>query len=456
MWPLSREQHPKQLLKLLGERTLLQNTLLRVNDMPDMTSPLIVCNEAYRFQVLQQIRDAGIDDPTLILEPQARSTAPAIALAAFHTSQNRDDPILVVMPSDHVIVDVSSFQAVLLRAADEADKGKIVTFGVPPERSDTGYGYIVAKRSAYGVHIIEKFVEKPPEEVAKALMDSSFAFWNSGIFVFKASVYIEALRQHCPAVHDACRSAMTGATRDKHFIRPQEKAFLSSPSISVDYAVMEKAEGAVVIPLESGWSDIGTWQRLWSVSGKDANGNVQIGDVLCENTHNSYLHGTSRCIAAVGLDNIIVVETPDAVLVSNQSQGHDAQKIFSRLKEAGRSETLLHKLVYRPWGSYECLEQGPGFKVKRIRVLPGAKLSLQKHQKRSEHWVVINGVATITRGDEMFKLQSNESTFIPLGVLHRIANNTDDDLEIIEVQTGSYLEEDDIIRFDDIYGRDVA
>jgi mannose-1-phosphate guanylyltransferase/mannose-6-phosphate isomerase len=454
MWPLSREHYPKQLLKLMGEHSLLQNTARRLDAITGGGECVVVCNEEYRFLVAQQLQEIHCP-ATILLEPDGRNTAPAVALAAMHL--RKENPVLVVMPSDHIIQHGEAFCQVVQKAIAAAEDGTIVTFGIVPTEPHTGYGYI-ASHITPGMHIgrVEKFIEKPAQAAAEAMLAAGNHFWNSGIFVFKAQVFLDELKQHAPEIYAACEKAIQGTTADMDFIRPQKAAFLSSPSISIDYAVMEKTDKAVVIPFDSGWDDIGSWNRLWHVSEKDTQRNVTVGDVLTEDTHNSYLHATSRCVAVLGMDAVVVIETPDAVLVADQNKVQDIKKIFSRLKEMGREECMLHTRVHRPWGYYEGLQQDVGFQVKRLTIHPGAKISLQQHERRAEHWVVVKGIASITKGSEEFELHPNQSTFIPAGTKHRIANMTDSVLEIIEVQTGDYLGEDDIIRFDDIYGREVA
>lgn len=454
MWPLSREQYPKQLLKLAGEHSLLQNTARRLDAIAGEGECVVVCNEEYRFLVAQQLQEVGCR-ATIMLEPDGRNTAPAIALSAMQL--RKDNPVLVVMPSDHIIQRVPDFCNVVQKAVAAAQAGHIVTFGIVPNEPNTGYGYIKS-RIAPGVDVgkVEQFIEKPAQATAEAMLAAGDHFWNSGIFVFTAQAFLEELEKHAPQVYAACEKAVAGATADMDFIRPQKEAFLSSPSISIDYAVMEKTDKAVVIPFDGGWDDIGSWNRLWHISEKDAQQNVTIGDVLTEETRHSYLHATSRCVAVLGMEGVVVIETPDAVLVADQRKVQDIKKIVARLKEMGRDECMLHTRVYRPWGYYEGLQQGVGFQVKRLMINPGAKISLQQHEKRAEHWVVVKGVASITRGQEMLDLHPSQSTFIPVGIRHRVENKTLETLEIIEVQTGDYLGEDDIIRFDDMYGREVA
>lgn len=454
MWPLSRQHHPKQLLNLHDSYTMLQKTALRIDGFKGAGSAIVVCNEMYRFLVAQQLQEVSCEGVKLILEPEGHNTAPAVALAAFHLKEKDPNATMVVMPADHVIQDLKTFQAALTNAINEADKGFIATFGVVPTEAYTGYGYIVADfQYNKAIGKIKSFIEKPSHQVAEQMLKTPNVFWNSGIFVFKVCTFLEELKKHAPDTYYSCQRAVCDAIDDLDFIRPDETAFLSSPSISLDHAVMEKTDKAVVVPFDCGWSDIGSWQRLWELGSKDANENIVLGDVLTEDTYGSYLHATSRCLATVGIKNITVIETPDAVLIAAQDQNQNIQKIVTRLNESGRNEGLYHRRVYRPWGSYECVESGNNFKVKRLVVLPGAKMSLQKHEQRAEHWVVVEGTASVIKDEQELELQTNESIFIPVGVKHRIANATQTDLVIIEVQTGTYLEEDDITRFEDVYGR---
>ena len=454
MWPLSREHHPKQLLALLDNHTLLQRTALRLANYEGIESTIVVCGEMYRFLVAQQLHEVSFNGAKLMLEPEGRNTAPAVALAAFYLNEKDPNATMVVMPADHLIQDLAAFQSILASAIIESEKGFIVTFGVVPTEANTEYGYIVADfQHNEAIGKIESFLEKPSKKVAARMLLTPNVFWNRGIFVFKVGTLLEELKNLAPDTYLSCQRAVLNATDDLDFIRPDEAAFLSSPSISLDHAVMEKTDKAVMMPFDGGWSDIGSWERLWELCLKDANRNFVLGDVLTEDTYDSYLHATSRCLATVGIKNLTVIETPDAVLIAEQGQSQNIQKIVNKLNQSGRKESLLHRKVHRPWGSYECIETGNNFKVKRLVVMPGARLSLQKHEHRAEHWVVVNGTASVIRAEQEFDLEANESIFIPVGVKHRIANATQTELVIIEVQTGTYLEEDDIIRFEDIYGR---
>ncbi|HYG55761.1 MAG TPA: mannose-1-phosphate guanylyltransferase/mannose-6-phosphate isomerase [Burkholderiales bacterium] len=445
LWPLSREQHPKPLHAINGERTLLQQTAVRVAG-----SSIVVCNETHRFLVRDQLKRIGAPVKAILLEPVGRGTAPALTLAAIH-AVTADDPVLLVMPSDHVITDRAAFETAVERAASLAEQGHVVTFGVPPVSAESGYGYIKSRG-----HFVEAFVEKPDAERAKQYLEQGF-LWNSGIFAVRASVWIDAIGCANPKILDACQRAWRGAKRDAEFHRIDEKAFAGCPSDSIDYAVMERIKEtgteAAVVRLEAGWSDVGAWDALWGVEEKDADGNVIHGDVHAADTKNALLIAQHRMLACVGLEDVVVVETPDAVMVARKDKAQSVGALVTKLKKAGRDECLVHRKVHRPWGSYDGIERGERFQVKRIVVDPGASLSLQMHYHRAEHWIVVRGTARVTRGEETFLLTENESTYIPPGTRHRLENPGRVPLELIEVQSGSYLGEDDIVRFDDAYGR---
>jgi mannose-1-phosphate guanylyltransferase/mannose-6-phosphate isomerase len=460
LWPLSRELYPKQLLALTGERTMLQQTALRLAGLA-AAAPVVVCNEAHRFLVAEQLRQLKIEPSAMVLEPAGRNTAPAIALAALAALKMSaaqpaaPDPTLLVLPADHVIRDVPAFQQAVRIALAAVEQGKLVTFGIVPKTPETAYGYIQrgpASTSA-GVHQIARFVEKPPLERAREFLQSGDYFWNSGMFMFRASRYLQELERFAPEIAIVSRNAFEGAKSDLDFIRINAGIFAQCPSDSIDYAVMEKTSDAVVVPLDAGWSDVGSWAALHEASNADDHGNVSHGDVISEDSEGCYLYSESRLVAAVGLCDHVVVETKDAVLVAPKNRVQDVKKLVSRLKEAGRYEHSLHREVFRPWGSYDSIENGDRFQVKRLKVKPGATLSLQMHHHRAEHWIVVSGTARITRGEEVFLLEENQSTYIPIGVKHRIENPGMIALHIIEVQSGSYLGEDDIVRFDDRYGR---
>jgi mannose-1-phosphate guanylyltransferase/mannose-6-phosphate isomerase len=456
LWPLSRELYPKQLLPLMGEHTMLQDTARRLEGL-DAAPPVVVCNDAHRFLVAEQLRKIGITPRAIVLEPFGRNTAPAIALAALAALKKAakdEDPVLLVLPADHVIRDVAAFQAAANTARTAAEEGKLVTFGIVPRTPETGYGYIRRGESLGAVQRIAQFVEKPSLTRAQAFIASGDHYWNSGMFVFRARRYLEELGKFASEMAKICREAFDAAKADLDFTRIDSKIFETCPSDSIDYAVMEKTADAVVVPLDARWSDVGSWASLHAASDADADGNVARGDVVSEDSSNCYLYSESRLVAAVGLKDHVVVETKDAVLVAPKDRVQDVKALVSRIKGAGRYETSLHREVFRPWGSYDSLENGQRFQVKRLSVKPGAELSLQLHHHRAEHWVVVSGTARITRGEEVFLLEENQSTYIPVGVKHRIENPGKIPLQIIEVQSGSYLGEDDIVRFEDRYGRE--
>jgi len=455
LWPLSRELYPKQLLRLVAERTMLQETVARTEGLPGLARPIVVCNENHRFMVAEQLRELGTAPQAIVLEPQGRNTAPAAAIAALLVSGGADaDPVLLVLPADHVITDVPAFQAAVAVGRVAAESGSLVTFGVVPDRAETGYGYIRRDAGPGPAFSVAKFVEKPDSATARGYVESGEYYWNSGMFMFRASAYLAELGRYTPAMLAACRAALAAAGRDLDFLRLPAQEFASCPSDSIDYAVMEKTDRAVVVPLAAGWSDVGSWAALADALPRDAEGNVTAGDVLTEDSSGCYLHSTSRLVAAVGLRDHVVVETKDAVLVAPRDRVQDVKELVAELKARGRYETSLHREVYRPWGSYDSIDSGDRFQVKRLIVNPGATLSLQLHHHRAEHWVVVTGTAKVTRGDEVFTLSENESTYIPIGARHRIENPGKIPLHIIEVQSGTYLGEDDIVRFEDRYGRD--
>ncbi len=445
LWPLSREHYPKQLLALVNEQTLLQNTVTRLQDLPNQADPVIICNETHRFLVAEQLRNIEVHPEHIVLEPIGRNTAPAAAIAALMAPE---DALLLVLPADHFIFDTAKFCEAVVEGIALAEQNNLVTFGIVPNSPETGYGYIKAQ----GVSV-ERFVEKPNLETAQQYIDSNEYYWNSGMFLFKASEYISELEKFAPEILEVCRESIANAKPDQDFLRLDQTTFEQSPSISIDYAVMEQTQKAAVIPLDAGWNDVGAWSSLWEVSEQDTNNNVILGDVLTENAQNCYLRAENRLLAAIGVKDLTIVETADAVLVAHKDHVQDVKKIVSRLKDQNRPEIELHRQVYRPWGNYECIDSEKRFQVKRITVNPGASLSLQKHYHRSEHWIVVTGTARITRDDETFILSENQSTYIPLGIKHRLENPGKIPLELIEVQSGSYLGEDDITRYDDTYGR---
>jgi mannose-1-phosphate guanylyltransferase/mannose-6-phosphate isomerase len=459
LWPLSREHHPKPLHALSGERTLLQQTATRCAQVASISEPLVICNEAHRYLVQAQLARVGARPRAILLEPKGRGTAPALTLAAVH-SVTADDPVLLAMPSDHRIGDEALFQRTVERGAALAQQGFIVTFGVPPDAPETGYGYIRAGHPLGGdAAYVEAFVEKPDAATAREYVASGRFLWNSGIFAVRASVWLDAIGAFRKDIFAACERAYRQGKRDGAFLRVDTAAFEGCPSDSIDYAVMERiaeeagAPQAAVVRLEAGWSDVGAWDALWSVEEKDGDGNVIHGDVHAADTKNALLISQHRLLACVGLEDVVVVETADAVMVAKKDKAQSVGRLVSRLKAAGREETLVHRKVHRPWGSYDGIERGERFQVKRIVVEPGAALSLQMHYHRAEHWIVVRGTARVTRGEETFLLTENESTYIPPGTRHRLENPGRLPLEIIEVQSGPYLGEDDIVRFEDVYGR---
>jgi len=461
LWPLSRELYPKQLLPLVGERTMLQDTALRLNKLNDRHAPLVVCNEAHRFMVAEQLRHAGQEAGTVILEPVGRNTAPAVAVAALCALQDGEDPVLLVLPADHVVKDAEALCTTINNGLGVVEDGALLTFGIVPTAPETGYGYI--KRGAQyqtpestqapAIYAVQQFVEKPDLATAEEYLESGAYYWNSGMFMFKASAYLAELEKYAPEILSASRKAWQGRVADLDFSRLDAEEFANCPSDSVDYAVMEKTARAMVIPLDAGWSDVGSWAALWEVGETDAEGNVRFGDVIDVDCTGSYLYGGSRLLAGVGLQDTVVVETSDAVLVAAKDRVQDVKRVVDVLKNSQRSERLLHRRVNRPWGAYEEIDAGDKFLVKRITVNPGASLSLQRHKHRAEHWVVVHGTADVTCENVVQTLVANQSFYIPIGHIHRLSNPGETLLEIIEVQTGELLSEDDIERFDDVYGR---
>uniref|UniRef100_UPI004047D0B8 mannose-1-phosphate guanylyltransferase/mannose-6-phosphate isomerase n=1 Tax=Flavobacterium sp. TaxID=239 RepID=UPI004047D0B8 len=449
LWPLSRAAHPKQFLALNGKETMLQETFNRLSGL-DIQSSVTICNEEHRFFVAEQLRE--IDKlGSIILEPVGKNTAPAIALAALSSTNN--DPLLLVLAADHVIKDEVAFTKTVMDAIPLAQSGKLVTFGIVAHEPNTGYGYI--KRGAQqGVGFsIAEFVEKPGFDIAKEYLASGEYLWNSGMFLFKASRYLEELEKYRPDIFEACQLSMKGMSKDHDFLRVNESTFVHCPSESIDYAVMEKTDDAMVVPMDAGWSDIGSWSSLWEISEKDNKGNAIYGDVLLHETNNSYVRTDGKLVAAIGVDDLVIVSTKDVLVVVHKDTVQNIKGVVEKLKNDSRPEWEQHREVYRPWGKYDAIDQGERYQVKRITVKPGAKLSVQLHHHRAEHWVVVSGIAKVTNGDRSFILAENESTYIPLGVIHSLENPGNVPLEIIEIQSGSYLGEDDIVRFDDIYGR---
>ncbi|MDP5191663.1 mannose-1-phosphate guanylyltransferase/mannose-6-phosphate isomerase [Rheinheimera baltica] len=452
LWPLSRDLMPKQFLKLDGKQTMLQATVQRLRDV-DALPPLVICNEEHRFIAAEQLRQIQQLDHNIILEPAGRNTAPAIALAALTAVKKGTDPLLLVLAADHVIADTTAFTVAVQQAAIFAADNKLVTFGIVPTAAETGYGYIKRGTATGSAYAVSQFVEKPNLVTAQSYLASAEYYWNSGMFMFKASVFLAELKQHRPDIYTACELAMAEVDPDLDFIRVNKEAFIACPDDSIDYAVMEKTADAVVVPLDAGWSDVGAWSSLWDISDKDANGNVHQGDVLTVNSSNNYVFAETSLVATVGLDNVVVVQTKDAVLVAAKDKVQDVKAIVQQLKAAGRSEHKVHREVYRPWGKYDAIDNGERYQVKRITVKPGEKLSIQMHHHRAEHWIVVSGTANVTVAGKDTLLSENQSIYIPLGAVHALENPGKIPLELIEVQSGSYLGEDDIVRFSDRYGR---
>ncbi len=454
LWPLSREAYPKQFLPLVGADTMLQATWRRVEALSSKP-PLVVANEDHRFLVAEQLRVIGAPTPRIVLEPVGRNTAPAIAAAALIAARD-GDPLLLVLPSDHVVRDAEAFRRAVLTAAPAAEAGALVTFGIVPTAPETGFGYIQAEagqaEAGEDVRRVLRFVEKPDAATAQRYLDAGGYYWNSGMFLFRASCFLDELARFRPDILDAARAACGHLDPDGEFLRLDKAAFAASPSESIDYAVMEKTDAAMVLPVEIGWNDVGSWSALWDVSEQDDNGNAHHGDVIAIDSRNSYAYAR-RLVALVGVDDLVVVETDDAVLVAAKDKVQEVKQVVARLKADRRSQAALHREVHRPWGSYDSVDMGARFQVKRIKVKPGAALSLQSHAHRAEHWIVVSGTARVTRNNDVFELFANQSTYIPIGAKHRLENPGAEMLELIEVQSGDYLGEDDIVRYEDVYGR---
>lgn len=464
LWPLSRAGYPKQFLVLAGNRSLFQQAVARLQGLADdeltVQRPLIVGNEEHRFLVLDQLRETGVEPAAVLLEPVGRNTAPALTLAALQALEGGDDPVLVVTPADQTVTRPQAFTAAMRRAVAVAARGGIAILGIVPDRPETGYGYIRSAAAGAGdgeAADVERFVEKPDLATAERYLAEGRYFWNAGMFVLRASVWMAALERFRPDIAAACRAAWAPRTTDAAFVRPGKAEFAAVPSESVDYAVMERCPGSGIhirmVELDAGWNDLGAWEAVWQVADKDAQGNASVGDAIVNDSRNTLVHATSRLVGAVGLDNVVIVETPDAVLVADRERSQDVKKIVQQLGAEQRGEHALHRKVHRPWGWYDSIDQGPRHQVKRIMVKPGASLSLQMHHHRAEHWIVVSGTAEVTNGDKVILLSENQSTYIPLGQTHRLANPGKVPLEIIEVQSGSYLGEDDIVRYEDTYGR---
>ena len=455
LWPLSRKAMPKQLLALVGARTLIQDTVMRAQG-EGFGAPLVISNQEHRFLIVEQLRAAGVADARIILEPVGRNTAPAAAVAALTVMEGDPDGLVLLMPSDHVVLDQAAFHRAVAIASKAAEAGALVTFGIKPSAPERGYGYIkggAALTGAPGAFSIERFVEKPDLATAQSYLAVGDYFWNRGMFLSRASVFLKELERLQPRILSACRDSLEHAHRDLDFIRLGEPAFVACPSDSIDYAVMEHAASAAVVPVEMGWNDVGSWQSLWEIATRSEDGNVTQGDVVIERTRNSYIRSEGPMVAAVGVEDLVVVATKDAVLISQRAGAQDVKKIVEKLDRDGRGHHVHHPLVHRPWGTYESIDSGVNFQVKHIMVQPGAKLSLQMHHHRAEHWIVVEGTALVTCDERQFLLKANESTFIPLGAKHRLENPGHVPLRLIEVQSGAYLGEDDIVRFEDTYGR---
>jgi len=451
LWPLSRAAHPKQFLRLHGEDTMLQTTVKRLSEL-DINSSITICNEEHRFFVAEQLRETD-KLGSIILEPVGRNTAPAIALAALSA---KDDPLLLVLAADHVIQDEAAFSAAVTQAIPLAEAGKLVTFGIVPSEPHTGYGYIKRGNDLGEGFKVDEFVEKPSVKVAQGYISSGEYYWNSGMFLFRASRYLEELEKFRPDILGKCKLSVNEIKADLDFLRVHKETFESCPAESVDYAVMEKTDDAVVVPIDAGWSDIGSWSSLWDISEKDGDGNSSHGDVILHGTRNSYVRADDKLIAVIGVDDLVIVSTKDALMVAHKDRTQDVKIITDILKTRTRSEWELNREVYRPWGKYDSIDKGERYQAKRITVKPGAKLSVQMHHHRAEHWVVVSGTAKVTNGDKTFMLSENESTYIPIGAIHCLENPGKVVLELIEIQSGSYLGEDDIVRFEDKYGRAVT
>ena len=452
LWPLSRKHKPKQFISLFGDHTMFQETMLRLKGVEELGAPIIVCNNDHRFMVAEQLHELGVKENSIILEPFGRNTAPALAIAALQACQAGDDPVLLVLAADHVIENIDAFHQAIEVAEKQAQAGFLVTFGIVPTAPNTGYGYIQAAEKN-SVSSVKAFVEKPDLATAKQYVDSGAYYWNSGMFMFKASTLLSELELYSPAILTSCADALAKGVKDLDFVRLQADAFEACPSDSIDYAVMEHTSKAVVVPLDAGWNDVGSWSSLWECAEQDSDKNVLQGDVMIDEVTNSYIHSEHRLVSVLGLDNIVVVETADAVMVASKDSAQQVKKIVNRLVKEQRTESENHRLCYRPWGNYDSIDVGERFQVKRISVNVGASLSLQMHHHRAEHWIVVSGTAEVTCGDEVLLLSENESTYIPLGTKHRLHNPGKVVLEMIEVQSGSYLGEDDIIRFEDNYKR---
>lgn len=455
LWPLSRELYPKQFLKVIGEQSMLQQTIARLSGL-EHKAPVLICNEEHRFIAAEQMRIGGFEHSGIILEPIGRNTAPAIALAALQAVSNAaegEEPILLVLAADHVIENIAAFESAVQRALPYALEDQLVTFGIVPTAPETGYGYIKAGKQNGNAFTVSEFVEKPNLATAQKYISNGSYYWNSGMFLFKASRYLKELEVFSPEILSICKQAIANPKQDLDFVRVDKDIFETCPDDSVDYAVMEKSQNVMVVPMDAGWSDVGSFSSLWEVSAKDENNNVLKGDVISVDSTNNYIYAENKLVSTVGVDNLVIIETKDAILVADKDQVQNVKTIVKKLKDAGRTEHKLHREVYRPWGKYDSIDFGKRDQVKRITVKPGEKLSIQKHHHRSEHWIVVSGTASVLNGDKTILVTEDESTYIPLGTIHALENPGKIPLEMIEVQTGSYLGEDDIVRFEDRYGR---
>ena len=456
LWPMSRQHYPKQLLKLFGDKTMLQQTILRLNGVANLAPPIVVCNEEHRFMVAEQLHEIGQGRGSIILEPVARNTAPALALAAIHAKSLAENPILLVLSADHMIKDVNAFHIALDDAITAAQSGHLATFGVNPTRPETGYGYIKTKMDSSAASIfypVAQFVEKPDLLTAEKYLAEGCYYWNSGMFVFQTNIFLSELAQQSSDVVHAAEQAKLKAVQDLDFIRVDRESFSQAPNISIDYALMEKSNNVVCVPFNAGWSDVGDWKSFWDLSEKDESGNSLIGDSIDIGSTNTLVFSQDKLVATLGVNNLMIINTPDAVLVADQSQAQQVKSIITRIEKQKRSEHLQHREIYRPWGCYDAVDTGDRYQVNRIRVKPGGRLSLQIHHHRAEHWIVVKGTALVQKGEETILLSENESTYIPVGTKHRLSNPGKIPLEIIEVQSGPYLKEDDVIRYEDSYGR---
>lgn len=455
LWPLSRQHYPKQLLKLFGDRTMLQQTLLRLDGLADVRTPIVVCNEEHRFMVAEQLHEINRSDALIMLEPVARNTAPALALAALQASTLEENAVLLVLSADHMILDIPEFHRAVKDAVASAVRGHMVTFGVQPQRPETGYGYIKTNGSSpvEGSLKVAEFVEKPDLATAEAYLAAGCYYWNSGMFVFSTSVFLQELAKHSPEVIASARGAQEQAVQDLDFIRVNRQAFATAPNISIDYALMEKSDNVVCVPLDAGWSDVGDWKSFAELSDKDEHNNSFIGDVIDIDSQGTLVFSRDKLVATIGVSNLMIVNTPDALLVADKNCAQQVKSVITQIEQQKRSEHLQHREIYRPWGCYDAIDTGDRYQVNRIRVNPGASLSLQIHHHRAEHWIVVKGTALVQKEDDVMLLSENESTYIPIGTRHRLSNPGKIPLEIIEVQSGSYLKEDDVVRYEDSYGR---